>query len=124
MWKLVNGKLKQIVDETRSEYKTRISKSMLDELKKLAEEHNTNVGYILETGFQNIIKDNVVVFDKKNRPKDRVEFRTTCNKEILENLRLLAKANKLNLNDVIEASIPMIDVKGVKKDNWRHRIEF
>lgn len=28
-----------------------------------------------------IIKENYINFDKKNRPKDRVEFRTTCNKE-------------------------------------------
>lgn len=123
MWKLVNGKLIQTVDSTRVEYKTRISKALLDELKKIAKEHNSHVGYLLENGFENILKENYIQFDKKNRPKDRVEFRTTCNKDILEQLRLFAKEHKLNLNDVIEASIPHIDVNDVKSRRWKHRIE-
>ncbi|PYF05697.1 rRNA methyltransferase [Ureibacillus chungkukjangi] len=123
MWKSVNGRLIQTVDDTRAEYKTRISKSLLTELKKLADEHNTHVGYLLETGFVQILKENYINFDKKNRPKDRVEFRTTCNKEVLENLRVFAKDNKLNLNDVIEASCNLIDIEQVKDGKWRYRIE-
>jgi len=123
MWKSVNGKLVQTIDDTRAEYKTRISKSLLTELKELASEHNTHVGYLLETGFVKILEENYINFDKKNRPKDRVEFRTTCNKEVLENLRLFAKENKLNLNDVIESSIALINIDEVKSGKWRYRIE-
>ena len=123
MWKLVNGKLIQTIDTTRTEYKTRISKLLLTELKQLADEHNTHVGYLLENGFINILKENYINFDKKNRPKDRVEFRTTCNKETLEYLRIFARENKLNLNDVIEASIALINVDEVKAGKWRYRIE-
>ncbi|MCM3387827.1 rRNA methyltransferase [Ureibacillus chungkukjangi] len=123
MWKSVNGRLIQTVDDTRAEYKTRISKSLLTELKKLADEHNTHVGYLLETGFVQILKENYINFDKKNRPKDRVEFRTTCNKEVLENLREFAKDNKLNLNDVIETSCNLINIEQVKDGKWRYRIE-
>jgi len=123
MWKSVNGKLVQTIDDTRAEYKTRISKSLLTELKELASEHNTHVGYLLETGFVKILEENYINFDKKNRPKDRVEFRTTCNKEVLENLRLFAKENKLNLNDVIESSIALINIDEVKNGKWRYRIE-
>lgn len=123
MWKLVNGKLIQTVDISRVEYKTRISKKLLDELKQLAEEHKTHVGYLLENGFENILEVNYINFDKNKRPKDRIEFRTTCNKETLENLRKLAKENKLNLNDVIETSIAYINIEQVKDGNWRYRVE-
>lgn len=123
MWKIVNGKLIQTVDETRTEYKTRISASLIKKLKTLAKDSNSNIGYLLENGFENILNESTLIFDKKNRPKDRVEFRTTCDKDLLESLRLLAKSNKLNLNDVIEASIPYIDQNNVKHANWRYRIE-
>ena len=123
MWKNINGKLVQTVDDTRQEYKTRISKSMIEDLKKLAEEHNSHIGYLLENSFENLLKENYIVYDKKQRPKDRVEFRTTCNKETLTSLREFAKDNKLNLNDCIEASIEYIDLTTVKSSNWRYRKE-
>lgn len=123
MWKIVNGKLIQTVDEARTEYKTRISANLIKKLKLMAEESNSHIGYLLENGFENILNESALIYDKKNRPKDRIEFRTTCDKDTLENLRLFAKSNKLNLNDVIEASIPYIDQNKVKHANWRYRIE-
>ncbi|QUG41775.1 rRNA methyltransferase [Psychrobacillus sp. INOP01] len=123
MWKVVNGKLIQTVDETRTEYKTRISASLIKKLKIMAEQSNSHISYLLENGFKNILSESAITYDKKNRPKDRVEFRTTCDKDTLASLRLLAKNNKLNLNDVIEASIPYIDQNNVKHANWRYRIE-
>lgn len=123
MWKIVNGKLIQTVDETRTEYKTRISASLIKKLKVIAKESNSNIGYLLENGFENILNESALMYDKKNRPKDRIEFRTTCDKETLESLRLFAKSNKLNLNDVIEASESYINIEDVKNANWRYRIE-
>lgn len=124
MWKNVNGRLVQSIDETRKEYKTRISKSMIEDLKNIAALNNTHIGYLLENGFENIINEDFIVYDKKNRPKDRVEFRTTCDGKVLAQLRVFAKKNKLNLNDVIEASIEYIDISTVKKANWRYRVEI
>ncbi|MEK5215719.1 rRNA methyltransferase [Psychrobacillus sp. FSL H8-0487] len=123
MWKIVNGKLIQTVDETRTEYKTRISASLIKKLKVKAKESNSHIGYLLENGFENILNESALMYDKKNRPKDRIEFRTTCDKETLESLRLFAKSNKLNLNDVIEASESYINIEDVKNANWRYRIE-
>lgn len=123
MWKIVNGKLIQTVDETRTEYKTRISASLIKKLKVMAKESNSNIGYLLENGFENILNESALLYDKKNRPKDRIEFRTTCDKETLDSLRLFAKSNKLNLNDVIEASESYINIEDVKNANWRYRIE-
>ena len=55
MWKLINGKLVQSVDESRSEYKTRISAALIQQLKLQAKESNTHIGYLLESGFENIL---------------------------------------------------------------------
>ncbi len=123
MWKLVDGRLVQTSDDSRVRYKTRISNALIIKLKQLADEHNTHVGYLLENGFEQILKENYINYDKKKRPDDRVEFRTTCDKETLEKLRHFAKENKLNLNDVIEASSALINIEEVKAANWRYRIE-
>jgi len=124
LWKLVNGKLLQTIDTSRIKYKTRISKALLDDLKIMADKNNTYVGYLLENGFENILKENAITFDKKNRPKDRVEFRTTCDKELLERLKKFAKDHQLNLNDVIEASVVYINTNDVKQESWRYRVEY
>ncbi len=121
MWKLINGKLVQSVDESRSEYKTRISAALIQQLKLQAKESNTHIGYLLESGFENILNEDAIIFDKKNRPKDRVDFRTTCDKDILNKLKIFAKKNTLNLNDVIEASVAYIDKSKVKNVDWRYR---
>jgi hypothetical protein len=124
MWKLVNGKLVQSVDESRSEYKTRISSALIQQLKLQAKESNTHIGYLLESGFENILNEDAIIFDKKTRPKDRVEFRTTCDRDILNKLKIFAKTNTLNLNDVIEASVNYIDKSKVKNVDWRYRTEI
>ena len=124
MWKVEKGKLIQTVDTSRVEYKTRISKVLLENLKQIAKDNKTTVGYLLENGFENILKEDFIHFDKKARPKDRVEFRTTCDQDILEQLRIFAKKNKLNLNDVIEASSIHINLQQVKNEKWRYRIEL
>lgn len=69
MWKLVNGKLLQTIDSSRIKYKTRISKALLDDLKIMADKNNTYVGYLLENGFENILKENAITFDKKTVQK-------------------------------------------------------
>lgn len=124
MWKLINGKLVQSVDESRSEYKTRISAALIQQLKLQAKESNTHIGYLLESGFENILNEDAIIFDKKKRPKDRVDFRTTCDKDILNKLKIFAKKNTLNLNDVIEASVAYIDKSKVKNVDWRYRTEI
>lgn len=118
--KAENEKLIQARETSRVRYKTRISKELLDKLKQIAKENDTNVGYMLESGFENILKEDYISFNKKNRPKDRVEFGTSCDGELLERLRVFAKKNKLNLNDVVEASSSMIDLSNTKPNNFRY----
>lgn len=123
MWKLSNGRLIQTTDDSRIRYKTRISAAMVEQLKQLAEEHDTFIGYLLENGYTNLLEKAVITYNKKNRPKDRVEFRTTCDKELLQRMKEFAELHQLNLNDCIEASIAHINIVEVKNANWRYRVE-
>lgn len=123
MWKIHNGKLIQTTDESRIRYKTRMSAAIINSLKQLAEKYDTHIGYLLENGYSNLIESGTIIYDKKNRPKDRIEFRTTCDKELLDSLKEFAKDNSLNLNDVIEASVAYINYEDVKHANWRYRVE-
>lgn len=123
MWKIHNGKLIQTTDESRIRYKTRMSAAIINSLKQLAEKYDTHIGYLLENGYSNLIESGTIAYDKKNRPKDRIEFRTTCDKELLESLKEFAKQHNLNLNDVIEASVAYINYEDVKHTNWRYRLE-
>lgn len=123
MWKLHNGKLIQTTDETRTRYKTRMSAAIIEQLKEMAVKHDTHIGYLLENGYSNLLQLGTISFNKNNRPKDRIEFRTTCDKELLQSMKDFAKQQELNLNDVIEASVAYIQVDEVKRAHWRYRVE-
>lgn len=124
MWKLVNGKLQQTIDTTRIEFRTTISKALINELNNLAESHDTHINYLLESGFINLLSSNDgILFDKKQRPKDREHYKTTYDKELFEEIKELAKENKLYINDVIEYSAQLIDVENSKNKGHRYRIE-
>lgn len=123
MWKLVNGGLVQTIDNTRVDFRTNISKSLLDELNTIANEHYTHVNYLLENGLENVLAQGVITFDKKTRPKDRVQYKTSYDKELLEKVKEFAKNHKLFINDVIEYSVSYIDLENIKNKNYRHRVE-
>lgn len=124
MWKIINHRLVQTTDESRTRYKTRISAALIEQLKQLAADHNTHIGYLLENGYINLLQSETISFNKKNRPKDRVEFRTTCDEQLLVHLKGFAKNQQLNLNDVIEESVKYIQFDEVKNASWRYRVEI
>ena len=70
MWKLVNEKLIQTIDNTRVKFRTNISKSILDQLKILAIENNIHVNYLIENGLQTVLALEVITYSKDSRPKD------------------------------------------------------
>lgn len=123
MWKKSNGKLIHITDESRVKFRTNISKSLLEELNVLAKQHNSHVNYLLENGIENLLKENTINFNKKLRPKDRVQYKTTYDKELLEQLKSFAQKHNFFINDVIEYSVHFIDFNTVKRANYKHRIE-
>ncbi|OCA90711.1 rRNA methyltransferase [Bacillus sp. FJAT-27225] len=123
MWKKVNGRLVQVVDDSRVEFRTNISKEILDSLSQLAKEHETNVNYLLETGLESVLDQGVITFNKEARPKDRVQYKTTYDKELLERIKHFAKNHNLYINDVLEYSAGYINLDKAKKEDYRHRIE-
>lgn len=123
MWKLVNGHLTQTTDTSRVKFRTNISKAILEELDTLAQTHDTHVNYLLETGLQNVLTQGVITYNKELRPKDRVQFKTTYDQELLANLKEFAKSHHLFINDVIEYSVNYIDIEKSKNSSYKHRIE-
>ncbi|WP_144462377.1 rRNA methyltransferase [Siminovitchia fortis] len=123
MWKLVDGKLVQTTDKTRVKFRTTISKSILEELESLAKEHHTHMNYLLETGLKRVLLSGVISFNKKSRPKDRIHYKTTYDKDLLQAVKEFAKENQLFINDVIEYSVKYIDFENVKNASYKHRIE-
>ncbi|RHW42158.1 rRNA methyltransferase [Neobacillus notoginsengisoli] len=123
MWKNINGRLIQITDESRVKFRTNISKSLLNQLTDLANQHDTRVNYLLETGLEAVLNEGVITFTKENRPKDRVQYKTTYDKDLLEQVKAFAKDHDLFINDVIEYSAGYIDVNKAKGEGYKHRIE-
>lgn len=124
MWKLVNGKLEQTLDDSRIEFRTTISTALIKKLADIAEVNNTHINYLLESGFINLLDcEDKIIFDKKSRPKDRKHYKTTYDKELLEEIKKIATENNLFINDVIEYSMQYIDVEDSKKKGYRYRIE-
>ncbi|GKV65813.1 MULTISPECIES: rRNA methyltransferase [unclassified Sporosarcina] len=123
MWKLVNGKMVQTTDETRIKFRTNISQEILQQLEDLSEEYYTYSNYLLENGLRNVLEQGLVTYDKNLRPKDRVQYKTTYDQELLESVKQLAKNHKLFINDVIEYSVGHINFDELKTKDHKNRIE-
>ncbi|MCM3595710.1 rRNA methyltransferase [Metabacillus idriensis] len=123
MWKLVNGKLIQQTDTSRVKFRTNVSKSIIDQLNTFAAEYNTHPNYLLESGLQTVLNQGVITYNKKLRPKDRIQFKTTYDKELLTMVKEFAKTHDLFVNDVLEYSVNFINFDNLKKIGHKHRIE-
>ena len=123
MFKKVNGKLVQLTDDSRVKFRTNISKAILEQLQEVALEHDTHVNYLLETGLQKVLEQGVITYNKESRPKDRVQYKTTYDKELLKAMKEFAKQHKVFINDIIEYSVDYIDVENVKNSSYKNRIE-
>lgn len=123
MWKRINGRLVQTTDTSRVGFATSISKEIIESLRVLSKEHGTQINYLIENGLIAVLEENYISFDKKLRPKDRSQFNTNYDKELLEEVKRFAKKNRLYINDVIEYSTKLIYLDGTKKSSHRYRIE-
>jgi hypothetical protein len=88
-----------------------VSKSILDQLNALAIENNVHVNYLIENGLQTVLSQGIITFNKESRPKDRMQYKTTYDKDLLENVKDFAKNHHLFINDVIEYSVKFIDIE-------------
>ena len=123
MWKKVNRFLIQTTDKSRVMFKTTISYEILEQLKDLADEQDTYINYLLETGIQTVLDNDFIQYDKTLPPKDRVHYRKTYDKELLKKLKHFATNHKLFINDVIEYSVNYINPDNARKKDYRRRIE-
>lgn len=123
MWKLVNGRLIHTTDETRVKFRTNISESTLESLKDMAEKNNTHINYLLENGLKTVLMQGVISFNKDTRPKDRIQYKTTYDGELLASVKDFAKKHNVFINDVIEYSVQFINLEKVKKNGYRYRVE-
>ncbi|MBK3496308.1 rRNA methyltransferase [Viridibacillus sp. YIM B01967] len=123
MWKLTNGKLLQATDTARVKFRTNISATVLERLKEMADDYDTHVNYLLESGIQEVLKQNTIVYDKATRPIDRVQYKTTYDADLLKALKAFAKQQQVYINDVIEYSVQYIDLEDVKNASYKHRVE-
>lgn len=123
MWKLVNGKMIQTTDDTRVKFRTNISEEILQQLEQLADEYDTYSNYLLENGLRNVLANGIIRYDKELRPTDRIQYKTTYDKELLESVKELAKEHKLFINDVIEYSVDYIEFTDIKTKDYKNRLE-
>lgn len=123
MWKSVNGKLIQTTDASRVKFRTNVSKSLIERLNTLAIQYNTHPNYLIESGLQNVLSLGVITFNKESRSKDRIQYKTTYDKELLDNVKEFAKKHNLFINDVIEYSVKFIDLEKTKNSSYKHRVE-
>ncbi|MYL32939.1 rRNA methyltransferase [Pontibacillus yanchengensis] len=123
MWKSVNGSLVHTTDISRVKFRTNISKTVLERLKNVADKNNTHVNYLMETGLEDVLSEGVITFNKELRPKDRTQYKTTYDKELLEKVKEFAKEHNLYINDVIEYSADFVNIENSKKRDHKHRTE-
>ena len=123
MWKNINGKLYHITDNSRVKFRTNISKQILDQLSELADRSDTHINYLLENGLENLLKNSLIIYNRETIPKDRVQYKTTYDRELLSNVREFAQQHNIFISDVIEYSVRMIDIDTVKNKNHKHRVE-
>ena len=123
MWKNANGKLIHVTDVTREKFRTNISKAILEWLGALAEENDTHVNYLIENGLENLLNDGFITYNKKARPTDRTQYKTTYDKNLLAAARKFAADHGLFVNDVIEYSVSYIDLDNCKDKTHKSRIE-
>lgn len=123
MWKLENGKLVQVTDSTRFKFRTNISKTILDQLNSIAVEYDTYPNYLIESGLKKVLSQDFINYNKESRPKDRIQYKTTYDKELLDKVKEFAKRNDLFINDVIEYSVNFIDIENIKDRSYKNRIE-
>ncbi|WP_026906492.1 hypothetical protein [Paucisalibacillus globulus] len=123
MWKKVNGQLIHTTDTSRVKFRTNISKRTLDHLESLAKQYNTHINYLIENGLENLISVGYISYNKKMRPKDRIQYKTTYNDKLLARVKVFAIQNELNINDIIECSVDHINLETIKDRHYKHRVE-
>ncbi|AYC29480.1 rRNA methyltransferase [Paenisporosarcina cavernae] len=123
MWIKIGDRLYQANDSSRVKFRTTFSKRLLEELRALAEKNHTYANYLLETGLEKTLRQNEFVKDQFKRPTDRIQYKTTFDKDLLNIVRKYAKDKNVSINDIMEYSVKNIDLQNAKSSSHRFRVE-
>jgi len=114
-WELLNGKIVHTSISSRVSFRTNISKAILAKLNQLAVENKTYVNYLIENGLENVLSYKGKVLIKVVDTKDRIQYKSTYDKQLLNDIKELAKHQGVFINEVIEYSVKYIDLTKVKR---------
>lgn len=108
LWKFINGNFIKTNYTNRISFRTTISKAILRKLKMLAKKNNTKVNHLIEDCLKKLLSNDDINCNKKIIPKDRIQYKSTYDKELLYKVREFAKNHHVCVNDVIEYSIKFL----------------
>ena len=123
MWKLEKGKLIQRTDESRIKVQVRLDRDVLKKFEELAKENDSTVSYLIESGLEYILQNQIYRPDVHHNIRNRTEFNLSIDKRLYEKLKEMVKRTKIKRSDIIEDSIQYIQLDSIKKVDWRYRIE-
>ncbi|MGB2991117.1 MAG: hypothetical protein WBB47_00645 [Paenisporosarcina sp.] len=115
LWKIVDEKIVINPVSTRISFRTNVSKSLLETLKGLARKNNIHVNHLIENGLKNLLFQTDIKLNKIIKPSDRVQYKTTYDKQILDDLKVAAKQHRVDMNDLIEHSVEFIELIDIKR---------
>ena len=116
-WSIIGNKIVHVSNSNRISFRTNVSKRILEELKKLAIKHNTKINHLIENGLTNMLLQDELSWNQITKSMDRIQYKTTYDKDLLLNLKAFAKERDLYINELIELSVQFIDIKKSRGDS-------
>ena len=125
MWVSKGGRTIHAVDTSRHQYKTNLDRNIIDELRRMANTYNSNVSYLLENGFENMLQEDYSY--QLNAPKNRSnrkQILLTMDSGLHDELEKLAAELGVKKNVLLETAFFFIKPEDAKKDKHRYRTEI
>ncbi|WP_394188029.1 LAGLIDADG family homing endonuclease [Paenisporosarcina quisquiliarum] len=116
-WRIIGNKIVHVSNSNRISFRTNVSRSILEEIKNLALKQNTKVNHLIENGLTNMLLQDELPLNQITKSMDRIQYKTTYDKELLLTLKAFAKERDLYINELIELSIHFIDIKKSRGDS-------
>ena len=110
-WRIIGNKIVHVSNSNRISFRTNVSKRILEELKKLALKHNTKINHLIENGLTNMLLQDELPLNQITKSMDRIQYKTTYDKELLLTLKAFAKERDIYINELIELCVQYIDIK-------------
>ncbi len=96
----------RITRDSRVQFRTNISSALLSQIRDIATKKNTKTNFLIEEEMKLVIHCNVTGIQKAYKAKrDRVQYKTTYKKDLLDAIRNHASKLNVNINDIMEHCI-------------------